>query len=101
MVMNIAKDFKGLLRYTRRYLNHDTSYSALNNPLTVFGTPVPTIDFDVVAEVTFDSKSSAQEFEKRMYKDEENAKTLLEDENRLFVRSQMRGMLVEEIVSIV
>jgi hypothetical protein len=36
-----------------------------------------------------------------MYKDEENAKTLLEDENRLFVRNQMRGMLVEEIVSIV
>jgi hypothetical protein len=101
MVMNIAKDFKGLLHYTRRYLNHDASDPALKNPLTVFGIPVPTIDFDVVAEVTFDSMSSAQEFEKRMYNDEENAKTLLEDENRLFVRSQMRGMLVEEIVSIV
>jgi hypothetical protein len=101
MVMDLAKDSKGLLRYTRRYLDHDGSDPELNNPFTVFGHPAPTIDFDIVNEVTFDSKANAQEFSRALYEVEENAKRLLDDENKLFVRNQMRGMLVEEIASIV
>jgi hypothetical protein len=100
MVMDLAKDSKGLLRYTRRYLDHDGSDPSLNNPFTVFGNPAPTIDFDIVNEVTFDNKASAQEFAKALYGVEENAKKLLADENKLFIRNQMRGMIVEEIVSI-
>jgi hypothetical protein len=100
MVMDLAKDSKGLLRYTRRYLDHEGSQPALGNPFTVFGDPAPVIDFDIVNEVTFDSKENAQEFAKALYGVEENAKRLLADEHRLFIRNQMRGMLVEEIVSI-
>jgi hypothetical protein len=100
MVMDLAKDSKGLLRYTRRYLDHDGSDPSLNNPFTVFGNPAPTIDFDIVNEVTFDNKANAQEFAKALYGVEENAKKLLADENKLFIRNQMRGMIVEEIVSI-
>jgi hypothetical protein len=100
MVMNLAKNFQGLLRYTRRYIDHDGSDPALNNPFTVFGSPAPTIDFDVVNEVTFESKANAQEFASMMYAKKENAMKLLDDENKLFIRNQMRGMLVEEVASI-
>ncbi|KAH7092167.1 hypothetical protein FB567DRAFT_588473 [Paraphoma chrysanthemicola] len=100
MVMDLAKDSKGLLRYTRRYLDHDGSDPSLDNPFTVFGNPAPTIDFDIVNEVTFDNKANAREFAKALYGVEENAKKIIADETKLFIRSQMRGMLVEEIASI-
>jgi hypothetical protein len=35
-----------------------------------------------------------------MYGVEENAAKVIADENKLFLRNKMRGMLVEEIVSI-
>ncbi|KAF2685878.1 hypothetical protein K458DRAFT_417070 [Lentithecium fluviatile CBS 122367] len=100
MVMEIAKDCKGLVRYTRRYLLHEASDPELDLPFTVFGTPTPTVDFDIVNEVTFRSKEDAAEFARAMYGIEENAKKVLADESKLFIRNQMRGMLVEEIESI-
>jgi hypothetical protein len=98
--MELGKEAKGLLRYTRRYLDHEASDPAPGNPCTVFGDPAPTINFDIVSEVTFQSKVQVQEFARALYGIEKNATRVLADENRLFVRSQMRGMLVEEIMSI-
>lgn len=100
MVMELAQDAKGLLRYTRRYLQHDESDPEFDNPFTVFGTPAPTIDFDIVNEVTFETKAAAAEFARLMYGIEENRARVLKDEGKLFIRSQMRGYLVEEIASI-
>jgi hypothetical protein len=100
MVMDLAQNAKGLLRYTRRYLQHDASDPALGNPFTVFGTPAPTVDFDIVNEVTFESKAAAEEFARLMYGIEENRAKVLKDEEKLFVRNQMRGILVEELASI-
>lgn len=100
MVMELAQNAKGLLRYTRRYLQHDASDPSLGNPFTVFGTPAPTVDFDIVNEVAFETKADATEFARLMYGIEENRERVLQDEEKLFVRSQMRGMLVEELVSI-
>lgn len=100
MVMELAQNSPGLLRYTRRYLDHTASDPALGNPFTVFGTPVPTVDFDIVNEVTFRSKAEAREFARLLYEVEENKVKVVADENKLFIRNQMRGMLVEEIVSI-
>ena len=100
MVMSLAQNATGLLRYTRRYLDHSASDPANNNPFTVFGTPAPTIDFDIVNEVTFESKASAEEFARLLYGVEENSTKLLKDETKLFLRDRMRGMIVEEIVSI-
>jgi hypothetical protein len=100
MVMQQAKLTPGLLRYTRRYLDHEESAPSLDNPFTVFGTPAPTLDFDIVNEVTFDTKAHAQQFAHALYGIEENAKRTLAEENLLFVRERMRGMIVEEIVSI-
>ena len=100
MVMEMAQTAKGLLRYTRRYLQHDASDPSLGNPFTVFGTPAPTIDFDIVNEVTFATKADAVEFARLMYEVETNRERVLRDEEILFVRNAMRGMLVEELVSV-
>jgi hypothetical protein len=100
MVIELAKTAKGLVRYTRRYLDHEASDPAAGNPFPVFGTPVPTVDFDIINEVTFSSKAAAGEFANLMYGVEENAAKVIADENKLFLRNKMRGMLVEEIVSI-
>lgn len=104
MVMQLAAQDTttgGLLRYTRRYLDHGASDPARGNPFTVFGAPAPVLDFDVVNEVTFRSRREAEEFARVLYGVEENAARLVADEERLFVRDQMRGMVVEEeIVSI-
>ncbi|PVH72170.1 hypothetical protein DL98DRAFT_596261 [Cadophora sp. DSE1049] len=61
MVAEIAKTAKGLLCYTRRYINHEASDPALNNPFTVFGSPAPEIPYDMVNEVTFETKAHAAE----------------------------------------
>lgn len=98
--MEVAKHAKGLLRYTRRYLDHEASDPALKSPFTTFGTPVPTIDFDMVNEVTFSSREEAQKFEQALYGIQENAQKAMADETALFDRNMMRGMIVEEIVSI-
>jgi hypothetical protein len=99
MVMNIAKESKGLLVYTRRYLDHDASDPSLENPFTVFGSPAPTVPYDIVNEVTFETKESAEEFSRVFYGVEENRAKVLADEEKLFIRNQMRGMIVETIVS--
>jgi len=101
LIMEVAKQAKGLLRYTRRYLDHEASDPALKNPFTTFGPLVPTIDFDMVNEVTFSSKADAQEFERALYGIQENAAKALTDEKMLFDPKMMRGMVVEEVVSIV
>jgi hypothetical protein len=98
MVMEHARTSKGLLRYTRRYLDHEASDPALNNPFTVFGTPAPTLDFDIVNEVTFDSKENAQRYAEAFYG--VGGEQTVAEEEKLFVRTQMRGMVVEEVVSI-
>ncbi|KAI5868235.1 EthD domain-containing protein [Durotheca rogersii] len=100
LVMELAKTAKGLLRYTRRYLNHEASDPALGNPFTVFGEPVPTVPYDMVNEVTFQTKADAAEFSRLMYDIEANATRVLVDEDTLFVKGQMRGMIVDAVVSI-
>jgi hypothetical protein len=100
MVMEHAKTSKGLLRYTRRYIDHEASNPSLNNPFTVFGTPAPTLDFDIVNEVTFDTKENARRYADAFYGVAENAEKTIAEENKLFIRNQMRGMIVEEIASI-
>lgn len=97
MVMEITKEAKGLVAYTRRYLNHEASDPALGNPFTTFGQPVPTVPFDVVNEVTFETKANAVEFSRIMYEVEENKEKVVADESKLFIRSQMRGMIVETL----
>ena len=99
MVMEIAKEAKGLLTYTRRYLDHKASDPALASPFTVFGNPAPTVPYDIVNEVTFETRKDAAEFARIMYDVEENRAKVLEDENKLFVRSQMRGMIVQTVAS--
>jgi hypothetical protein len=71
--MELAKESKGLLCYTRRYLDHEASDPAPENPFTVFGDPAPTIHFDIVSEVTFQSKVQVQEFARALYGIEKNA----------------------------
>lgn len=66
MVIEMAKTAKGLVAYTRRYLNHEASDPALGNPFTMFREPVPRVSFDVVIELTFETKEDAAEFE-RLY----------------------------------
>ncbi|KAI9719363.1 MAG: hypothetical protein M1828_006264 [Chrysothrix sp. TS-e1954] len=100
MVMSLSASSRGLLKYTRRYLDHAGSDPSLNLPFTVFGEPVPTVNFDIVNEVTFESKEAAAEFARLLYGVEENRAKLVADEEKLFIRSEMRGMLVEEIASI-
>ncbi|KAF2844910.1 hypothetical protein T440DRAFT_473021 [Plenodomus tracheiphilus IPT5] len=100
LIMEIAKTYKGLLRYTRRYLDHEASDPASKNPFTTFGTPAPTIEFDMVNEVTFSSRAAAREFEQALYGIQENATKAAKDEITLFDQNLMRGMIVEEIVSI-
>src|SRR4051812_31612409 len=72
MVVELAKEAKGMLTYTRRYLDHEASDPSLaaENPFTVYGTPAPTVPFDIVNEVTFDSKESAAKFSEIFYGDD-------------------------------
>ncbi|KAF3012245.1 hypothetical protein E8E14_011055 [Neopestalotiopsis sp. 37M] len=101
MVRDIAKDAKGLVTYKRRYLDHAASDPSLGNPFTVFGEPAAagTVPYDMVNEVTFATKADAAEFSRIMYEIEENRVKVLEDEDKLFVRGSMRGMIVETITS--
>ena len=99
MVMEIAKTAKGLLSYTRHFLDHEASDPALGNPFMKYGEPVPTVPFDVVNKVIFETKAAAVEFSRLMYEVEENKEKVLEDENYLFIRSQMRGMVFDAEVS--
>ncbi|KAK7990518.1 hypothetical protein PG990_014798 [Apiospora arundinis] len=99
MVMEIAKEAKGLLTYTRRYLNHDASDPSLKNPFTTFEDPAAAVPYDIVNEVTFETREDAAEFSRIMYDVEENRAKVLDDENKLFLRSQMRGMIVDTVVS--
>lgn len=102
MVMEIAKTAKGLQSYTRHFLGHEASDPALGNPFMNYGEPVPTVPtvpFDVVNKVIFETKAAAGEFSRLMYEAEENKEKVLEDENYLFLRSQMRGMIFDAEVS--
>ena len=99
MVLAIAQEAKGLLVYTRRYLDHEASDPSLENPFTVFGSPASSVPYDIVNEVTFETKESAAEFSRIMYDIAENRAKVLADEDKLFIRSQMRGMIVEAVVS--
>lgn len=98
LVKEIAKTSKGLLTYKRRYLDHEASDPSLGNPFTVFYEPAPTVPYDMVNEVTFETKADAVEFARRMYEIEDTSKKVLNDETTLFVKSSMRGMIVEEVV---
>ncbi|ETS75983.1 hypothetical protein PFICI_12927 [Pestalotiopsis fici W106-1] len=100
LVLEVAKEAKGLITYTRRYLDHAASDPSLGNPFTVFGdSPPATVPYDMVNEVTFATRADAVEFSRIMYKVEENRARVLDDENKLFVEDQMRGMIVETITS--
>ncbi|KAH6866265.1 hypothetical protein B0T10DRAFT_573684 [Thelonectria olida] len=99
-IMEITQSAKGLIAYTRQYINHDHSDAATSNPFVAFGSPVPEIPFDIVNAVTFQTKADAVEFSRMMYEDEENSVKILKDENYLFVRSQSRGVVVDKSVSI-
>ncbi|KAL9087903.1 MAG: hypothetical protein Q9165_006465 [Trypethelium subeluteriae] len=98
LVMEVAKTASGLQRYKRHYIDHASSLDS-GNPFTVFGAEVPPFDFDVVSEVVFQSKEQAEGFAKTMYSVEENAAGFVADENKLFIRNKMRGMVIEEIIS--
>ncbi|KAH6638667.1 EthD domain-containing protein [Truncatella angustata] len=98
MVLEIAKTAKGLVCYTRRYIQHDASDPSHGHPFTVFGQPAPTVPYDIVNEVTFQTREDAADFSRMMY-ETEHATKVLEDENKLFIRDQMRGMIVETLVS--
>lgn len=99
MVVSIAKEAKGMLVYTRRYLDHDASAPKMNNPFTIFGSADATVPYDIVNEVTFATKENAEAFSRIMYDVEENREKVLKDEETLFLRNEMRGMLVQTVVS--
>lgn len=83
------------LLYKRRYIDHEASDPKAGNPGT-FGAHLPPIEFDVVMELVFQDKEKAGGFAKVLYGIEENAKKIVADEEVLFDRAKMRGVVVEE-----
>ncbi|KAI9703035.1 MAG: hypothetical protein M1820_006026 [Bogoriella megaspora] len=97
LIMELANSAPGLLRYTRRYIDHESSLESTGNPFVMFDAGVPPFDFDVVSDVVFEGRQQAETFARTMYNLEDSVKEkILKDENKLFVRSKMRGMVVKE-----
>ena len=92
------------LVYKRRYTHRDDEsrvrIRASQGPdgQTLEG-PGETVDFDVVTEISFESKEKSQAWLAALVKNGDGGKMVVEDEERFLDRARMRAHVIEEFVT--